>query len=287
MKDFRGKVAVVTGAGSGMGRDLALQLAAKGAKVAISDVNPAGLEETERMLKEQGAEVHSQLLNVAEREAVLTYADDVAQHFGKVNLIINNAGIAHHGEVELTEFKQYERVMDVDYWGVVNGTKAFLPYLIASGDGHVVNTSSLFGILAMPGQSAYNAAKFAVRGFTESLYQEMRIAGHPVNVTCVHPGGIKTAIARNATVSEGHDQKNTAELFDKKLAHTTSARAAEIIIKAIERNRPRVLVGADAKVLDLLVRAGGSMYEIVNSKLAVRLLPKADPSPVTSTSPLL
>jgi NAD(P)-dependent dehydrogenase (short-subunit alcohol dehydrogenase family) len=276
MKNFTGKVAVVTGAGSGMGRDLALQLAGKGALVAISDVNPAGLEETERLLKTQGAQVHSQLLNVAEREAVLEYADTVAEHFGKVNLVINNAGIAHHGEVEITEFKQYERVMDIDYWGVVNGTKAFLPYLIASGDGHVVNTSSLFGILAMPGQSAYNAAKFAVRGFTESLYQEMKIAGHPVQVTCVHPGGIKTAIARNATVSDGHDQRTTAELFDKKLARTTSARAAEIIISAIEKNRPRVLVGADAKVIDLLVRAGGSMYEVVIAKFAGRLAPKPE-----------
>ncbi|MBA4026164.1 MAG: short chain dehydrogenase [Gordonia sp.] len=276
MKNFTGKVAVVTGAGSGMGRDLALQLAGKGALVAISDVNPAGLEETERLLKAQGAQVHAQLLNVAEREAVLEYADTVAEHFGKVNLVINNAGIAHHGEVEITEFKQYERVMDIDYWGVVNGTKAFLPYLIASGDGHVVNTSSLFGILAMPGQSAYNAAKFAVRGFTESLYQEMKIAGHPVQVTCVHPGGIKTAIARNATVSDGHDQRTTAELFDKKLARTTSARAAEIIISAIEKNRPRVLVGADAKVIDLLVRAGGSMYEVVISKFAGRLAPKPE-----------
>ncbi|PXW29944.1 UNVERIFIED_CONTAM: short-subunit dehydrogenase [Williamsia faeni] len=276
MKDFKGKVAVVTGAGSGMGRDLALQLAAKGALIAISDVNPAGLDETERLLKDQGAQVHSQLLNVAEREAVLEYADTVAAHFGKVNLVINNAGIAHHGEVEITEFKQYERVMDVDFWGVVNGTKAFLPYLIASGDGHIVNTSSLFGILATPGQSAYNAAKFAVRGFTESLYQEMKLAGYPVEVTCVHPGGIKTAIARNSTVSEGHDQSRAADFFDKKLARTSSPRAAEIIIAAIEKNRPRVLVGADAKVVDVLVRLGGSMYEVVMGKFGGRLAPRAE-----------
>ncbi len=286
MKDFKGKVAVVTGAGSGMGRDLALQLAAKGALVAISDVNPAGLDETERLLKDQGAQVHSQLLNVAEREAVLEYADNVAAHFGKVNLVINNAGIAHHGEVEITEFKQYERVMDVDFWGVVNGTKAFLPYLIASGDGHIVNTSSLFGILATPGQSAYNAAKFAVRGFTESLYQEMKRAGYPVEVTCVHPGGIKTAIARNSTVSEGHDQSRAADFFDKKLARTSSPRAAEIIIAAIEKNRPRVLVGADAKVIDVLVRLGGSMYEVVMGRFGGRLAPRAENVPHNPSSVL-
>jgi NAD(P)-dependent dehydrogenase (short-subunit alcohol dehydrogenase family) len=279
VKDFKGKVAVVTGAGSGMGRDLALQLAAKGALVAISDVNPAGLDETARLLKAQGAQVHSQLLNVAEREAVLEYADAVAAHFGKVNVVINNAGIAHHGEVEITEFKQYERVMDVDFWGVVNGTKAFLPHLIASGDGHIVNTSSLFGILAMPGQSAYNAAKFAVRGFTESLYQEMKLAGHPVEVTCVHPGGIKTAIARNSTVSDGHNQQSTAEFFDRKLARTTSPRAAEIIIEAMEKNRPRVLVGADAKLLDVLVRAGGSLYEVVIGKFGRRFAPAPEKTP--------
>ncbi|WOC11133.1 SDR family NAD(P)-dependent oxidoreductase [Gordonia sp. MP11Mi] len=265
MKDFRNKVIVITGAGSGMGRDLAVQLGRRGAKLAISDMNPDGLAETERLVKETGAQVHSQILNVAEREAFLEYADTVAAHYGTVNAIFNNAGIAHHGEVEHTEFKDIERVMDVDYWGVVNGTKAFLPYIIASGDGHIVNTSSLFGILAEPGQAAYNSAKFAVRGFTEALNQEMIIAKHPVKVTCVHPGGIKTAIARNATTSGDHDQKATAALFDKYLANTSSEKAAEIIIKAVERNHARVLVGADAKLLDLSVRLVASKYQGISA----------------------
>lgn len=272
MKSFAGKVVVITGAASGMGRDLALQLAAKGAKLAISDMNPIGLDETVAMLESRGAQVHSQLLNVAEREAVLEYADVVLAHYGKVNVVFNNAGIAHHAEVEQTSFKDYERLMDVDFWGVVNGTKAFLPHLIASGDGHVVNTSSLFGILAIPGQSAYNAAKFAVRGFTESLNQEMQLAGHNVKVTCVHPGGIKTAIARNATVADGSDAAQFAAMFDKKLARTTSPRAAEIIINAVEKDRARVLVGADAKILDLLVRLTASKYQAVTAKVSGSML---------------
>ncbi|SIR81831.1 SDR family NAD(P)-dependent oxidoreductase [Williamsia sterculiae] len=275
MKDFHGKVAVVTGAASGMGRDLAIQLGQKGARVAISDMNPVGLEETERLVKATGAQVHSQLLNVAEREAVLEYADAVIEHYGTVNLVFNNAGIAYHGEVERTEFKDFERIMDVDYWGVVNGTKAFLPHLIASGDGHVVNTSSLFGIMSQPGQSAYNAAKFAVRGFTESLNMEMQVAGHPVKVTCVHPGGIKTAIGRNMTVAEGGDAKAMADLFDRYLATTSSPKAASIILKAVEREHARVLVGADAKVLDALIRLVGSYYQAFSAKVAKRVIPRS------------
>ncbi len=168
MEGFSGKVAVVTGAGSGIGRALAVELARSGAKIAISDVDAEGLAETERQVKALGAEVRADRLNVAEREAFLLYADAIKEHFGKVNQIYNNAGIAFQGEVEESQFKDIERIIDVDFWGVVNGTKAFLPHLIASGDGHVVNVSSLFGVLSMPGQSAYNSAKFAVRGFTES-----------------------------------------------------------------------------------------------------------------------
>jgi len=272
---FAGKVAVVTGAASGMGRDMAIQLGRAGAKLAISDMNPDGLEETRALVEATGAEVHSQLLNVAEREAMIEYADTVAKHYGKVNMIFNNAGIAHTGNVEHMEFKEIDRVMDVDFWGVVNGTKAFLPHLIASGDGHVVNTSSLFGILAQPGQSAYNAAKFAVRGFTEALRQEMLIAKHPVKVTCVHPGGIKTAIARNSTASSGYNAKENAAFFDKYLATTTSEKAATIILNAVRRGHARVLVGADAKILDLLVRLSGSFYQRVSVLTTGRFVPKA------------
>lgn len=270
---FAGKVAVVTGAGSGIGRALALGLTERGARLALSDVDTTGLAETVRLVEEAGGEAHAQPLDVSEREAVLAYAATVADHFGVIHQIYNNAGIAHHGEVETTEFKDFDRVMDVDFWGVVHGTKAFLPHLIASGDGHVINISSLFGLLSMPGQSAYNAAKFAVRGFTESLRQEMLIEQRPVRVTCVHPGGIKTAIARNATVSGDHEQQSVAQLFDKRLARLTPEQAATIILDGVRKNRPRVLVGADAVALDLVVRILGPAYQRVVAVAAKRVLP--------------
>ena len=225
-----------------------------------------GLAQTEEQLRAIGAPVRSDRLDVTEREAFHVYADQINEHFGTVNQIYNNAGIAFTGDVEISQYKDIERVMDVDFWGVVNGTKAFLPHLIASGDGHIVNVSSLFGLMSMPGQAAYNAAKFAVRGFTESLRQEMTQNGQPVKVTSVHPGGIKTAIARNATTAEGVDPAAQAKLFDKRLASTSPQRAAEIILEAVRENKARVLVGQDAVVLDLIVRITGSGYQ--------RLLPR-------------
>ncbi|MEE6168076.1 MULTISPECIES: SDR family NAD(P)-dependent oxidoreductase [Mycobacteriaceae] len=273
MEGFAGKVAVVTGAGSGIGQALAIELGRSGAKVAISDVDTEGLAVTEERLKAIGAPVKADRLDVTEREAFELYANAVVEHFGKVNQIYNNAGIAFTGDVEVSSYKDIERVMDVDFWGVVNGTKAFLPHLIASGDGHVVNVSSIFGLFAVPGQAAYNSAKFAVRGFTEALRQEMALAKHPVKVTTVHPGGIKTAIARNATAAEGLDPQELAKVFDKKLANTTPQRAAKIILEAVHKNRARVLVGPDAKLLDIVVRITGSGYQRLFSTAMSRILP--------------
>ncbi|MGV9800586.1 SDR family NAD(P)-dependent oxidoreductase [Mycobacterium sp. NPDC003449] len=274
MEGFAGKVAVVTGAGSGIGQALAIELGRSGAKLAISDVDTEGLAATEERLKAIGVPVKADRIDVTEREAFQLYADAVKEHFGKVNQIYNNAGIAFTGDVEISQFKDIERVMDVDFWGVVNGTKAFLPHLIESGDGHIVNVSSLFGIFAVPGQAAYNSAKFAVRGFTEALRQEMAVAKHPVKVTCVHPGGIKTAIARNATAAEGLDSARLAEAFDRKLANTTPERAAKIILEAVRKDRARVLVGADAKILDVLVRLTGSGYQRLFPTIVGRLMPR-------------
>lgn len=273
MQGFAGKVAVVTGAGSGIGQALAIELGRSGASVAISDVDTEGLKTTESRLAAIGAKVKTDRLDVTERERFLLYADEVKAHFGKVNQIYNNAGIAYTGDVDITPFKDIERVMDVDYWGVVNGTKAFLPHLIASGDGHVINISSVFGIFAVPGQAAYNSAKFAVRGFTEALRQEMALAHHPVKVTTVHPGGIKTAIARNATAAEGLNSAELAAWFDSKMARTSPERAAQIILEAVAKNKARVLVGTDAKIADALVRAGGTGYQKMLVALARRAMP--------------
>ncbi|GFM18647.1 MULTISPECIES: SDR family NAD(P)-dependent oxidoreductase [Mycobacteriaceae] len=272
MEGFAGKVAVVTGAGSGIGQALAIELGRSGAHVAISDVDTEGLAVTEKRLNDIGVHVKCDRLDVTEREAFLLYADAVAEHFGKVNQIYNNAGIAFTGDIEVSQFKDIERVMDVDYWGVVNGTKAFLPHLISSGDGHVVNVSSVFGLFAVPGQAAYNSAKFAVRGFTEALRQEMALAGHPVKVSCVHPGGIKTAIARNATAAEGLDPGELAKAFDAKLASTTPEKAAEVILDGVRKNKARILIGRDAKMFEIVIRAFGPHYQSLFPKVVSRLV---------------
>ena len=272
MNPFSGKVAVVTGAGSGIGQALAAELARRGARLAISDVDTEGLARTEQQIRDLGADVKADRLDVTEREAVLAYADAVNAHFGKVNQIYNIAGIAFLGDIEVTAFKDLERVIDIDFWGVVNGTKAFLPHLIASGDGHVVNMSSMYGLFAVQGQGAYNAAKFAVRGFTEALRQEMAVAGHPVKVTCVHPGYIKTPLIRNMTAVEGLDKNALASIFDK-VAITSPQRTAKVILNAVAKNKARVLPGPDAKLFDLVVRVMGSGYMRVFVPMNRRLLP--------------
>jgi NADP-dependent 3-hydroxy acid dehydrogenase YdfG len=262
MKKFAGKVAVVTGAGSGIGQALAVELARAGASLAISDVDADGLAQTEQQLKAIGAQVKTDRLDVTEREAFLAYADAVNEHFGKVNQIYNNAGITYISTIEFSRFKDIERVMDVDFWGVVNGTKAFLPHLIASGDGHVVNISSVLGLMALPGQPAYISAKFAVRGFTEALRQEMVVAGNPVGVTAVHPGGIKTSFGTTAVIAEGMglDQDAVLANFDQQVAKTTAEQAARAILAAVGKNKARVLIGSDAKAADLMVRLFGARY---------------------------
>lgn len=274
MRTLDGKVVVITGAGSGIGRALALDLARRGSLLAISDVDEAGLAETVEQVKAASvSEVRSDRLDVADRAAFTAYAAAVAEHFGRVNVIINNAGVALAGDLEELTYDDLDWIVGINFWGVVHGTKEFLPHLIASGDGHVVNLSSLFGLISMPGQSAYNATKYAVRGMTEALREEMLVAGHAVGVTAVHPGGIKTAIARNARVSASEDKVATAELFDKKLARMTPEKAAEIIVKGILANKARVLVGIDAHALHHFAKLTGSRYQDVVARAAKKVQP--------------
>jgi len=275
MKTLDDKVVVITGAASGIGRALSLDVAHRGASVAISDVDEAGLAETVDLVKAAGArEVRSDRLDVADRAAVTAYADAVAEQFERVNVVVNNAGVALSGDVEDLDYDDMDWIIGINFWGVVHGTKAFLPHLIASGDGHVVNLSSLFGLLSVPGQSMYNASKYAVRGFTEALREEMIVAGHPVGVTAVHPGGIKTAIARNGRYSTREDAAESAAIFDEKLASMSPERAAEIIVsKGVLGGRARVLVGLDAHALHHFARLTGSRYQDVVAAVAKRTKP--------------
>lgn len=275
MRTFDGKVAVITGAGSGIGRELALNLAARGAVLALSDKDEVGLLETaQRCAARHAREVHTEKLDVSDRAAMADYAASVVSDLGRVNAVFNNAGVALHGDFEEMSYDELEWIMSINFWGVVHGSKEFLPHLIASGDGHLVNISSLFGLMGMPGQTAYNASKFAVRGFSEALRMELIIARHPVQVTTVHPGGIKTAIARNARTTASHDPQTVATTFDKKLARTTAEDAAATIVDGVLRNRPRVVVGKDAKFLDAYVRLVGAGYQNTVARVSKRIAPK-------------
>jgi NAD(P)-dependent dehydrogenase (short-subunit alcohol dehydrogenase family) len=258
MSAVGGKVCVVTGAGSGIGRALALDLAGRGARLALSDVNEAGLAETAALV---GGGAHTARLDVADRDAFVAYAEAVATHFGVVHQVYNNAGIAFRRSVLESDWEDYERVLGINLWGVIHGTKAFLPHLIASGDGHVVNISSLNGIMAQPDMSHYCTAKFAVRGFTETLRTELARDRHPVKTTVVHPGGIKTNIASAAFSRAKADglpvtdaDERRMKLYNDKLLKMDPARAAKTIVDGVVAGRPRVMVGNDAKLLDGLVR---------------------------------
>jgi NAD(P)-dependent dehydrogenase (short-subunit alcohol dehydrogenase family) len=262
MGSIEGKVAVVTGAGSGIGRALAIGLAGRGAQVAISDVDEEGLAHTAARVKTLTDKLHSEVLDVSDRDAVRRYASAVAAHYGVVHQIYNNAGIVTGASPVIDcDYETYERIIGINLWGVINGTKEFLPYLIESGDGHVVNISSLNGLMAQTSMSGYCTTKFAVRGFTESLRAEMLSEGHPVRVTLVHPGGIRTNIATSAldkAESEGRDisseQRRRAQAYNEKLLKMSPTHAARIILSGVESNRGRVLVGKDARGVDLLVR---------------------------------
>lgn len=262
MKTVQGKVAAITGAGSGIGRATAKLLAQKGCHVAISDVNEKGLAETAEQCGASGVKVLAARVDVANRGEVEAWAAQAARELGGVNIIINNAGVALGSTIEDMRYEDFEWLMNINFWGVVHGTKAFLPHLKAAGDGHIVNISSVFGLIGVPTQGAYNAAKFAVKGFTEALRQELEIEGLPIGVTSVHPGGIKTNIARNARVTtrKGWVDEQSTRDFEKAFS-TSPEQAAQDILQAILKNRRRQLIGADAVLIDLVQRALPTLYQ--------------------------
>ena len=257
---FADAVVAITGAASGIGRALAVELSSYGARLALADLDAAGLEETRKRCS-KGRPALTTVVDVRDSTAMAAFASETDERWGRVNVIINNAGILFTGDVQWSTLDEAHAVMDTNYWGVVHGTKAFLPYLIKSGAGHIVNVSSAFGLLSAPSYSAYSAAKFAVRGFTEALRQEMVNAGHPVGVSCVYPGGVRTGIMRNSTAAAAADLAAVQRLFDKHVARTEPAAAAVAILRGVRAGRPTILIGPDARVANLLVRLLGWRYQ--------------------------
>lgn len=264
MRNLENRVAVVTGAASGIGQALAVELARRGAHLAISDIDEAGLAETETRAQASGVKVTAERLDVADRAAFAAHAEHVVADHGRVNLVFNNAGVAVGASIAELAHADLEWLMGINYWGVVHGTQLFLPHLKAAGEGHVVNISSVFGLIAVPGQAAYHSAKFAVRGFTECLREELEVEDCGVSATCVHPGGIKTNITRNArmtgTLPDGTTRDGLNEQFDR-AARTTPQRAAEFILRGVEKNKRRVLIGPEAYAIDWAQRLFPTGYQ--------------------------
>ncbi len=257
MKILDGRTAVVTGTGSGIGRALAYELARSGCRLALSDINEETLAETAHQAEALGAEVQQRVLDVADRAGFESYAQEVVDHFGSVHLVINNAGVALNARIDEMTVEELEWQMSINFWGVVYGTLFFLPHLKQAEEGHVVNISSVFGIVGFPGVGAYNASKFAVRGFTECLRQEMDLDGASVGVTSVHPGGIKTNIARDSRIGirrEATEDRATRHDKFTEAARTTPESAAQQIVAAVLANKKRLLIGSDARLLDRIQR---------------------------------
>jgi short-subunit dehydrogenase len=264
MTAIRGAAAAVTGAAGGIGRALALELAARGCDLALADRDEAGLQavaaEINRRHK-QKVTVHR--VDVGDPPQIAEFARAAISGHPGLNILINNAGVTLIGQFHEIDQAEMDWLININFWGVVHGTRAFLPHLSGRHEAHIVNLSSLFGIIAPPGQTAYVAAKFAVRGFSESLRHELQAAGSPVRLSVVHPGGVATNIVRNARTGSGMTDNarraQSIERFDT-LAKTTPQAAALHIIKGIEKNQPRILIGNDARLLDLLQRLRPATY---------------------------
>lgn len=262
MQSFQNKVCVITGAGSGIGRCLSQQLASRGAKLAISDVNEEALAETLGLLDLPDDRVLASPLDVSDKAAIYCHADEVKKAFAKADVVINNAGVSVADSVEHTSDEDFEWLMNINFWGVVHGSRAFLPLLKKSPEAALVNISSVFGLIGFPCQGAYNASKFAVRGFTEAMRLELKDTS--VTPISVHPGGIKTNIAKNTRFHNmmfaGNSREDLLAMFEKN-THTTAAQAAKVIIKGIEKNKKRILIGPDARLYDAMARVMPGSYE--------------------------
>jgi short-subunit dehydrogenase len=264
MTTISGSAAAITGAASGIGRALALELAARGCDVAVADVNDAGLASLADEIKrthQRKASVHR--LDVSQPAQIEEFARAAIASHPKLNIVVNNAGVALFGQFHEIDQSQIDWLMNINFWGVVHGTRAFLPHLQTRGEAHIVNVSSIFGIIAPAGQTAYCAAKFAVRGFSEALRHELQTNKSNVWLSVVHPGGVATSIASNARMGTGvTDNSRRSEAIDRfaEAARTTPRDAALRIIRGIEKNEPRILIGNDARFLDLLQRFRPATY---------------------------
>jgi short-subunit dehydrogenase len=260
MSFLRDGVAVVTGAGSGIGRGLARQLAAAGSALALADIDEAGLQQTAASLSERGVKLTTHVVDVSDESAMQGFAKDVTAEHGRITLLINNAGVALHGRFEEISLDDVRWLMGINFWGLVYGVKYFLPILKKEPRAHIVNISSVFGIVAPAGQTAYSASKFAVRGFTEALRHELE--GSSVSVSCVHPGLIRTPIARRARLGANTPSASRDEgvaRFERLTATMPDAAAARIL-EGVERREPRILIGPDARQIDILQRLRPATY---------------------------
>jgi len=253
-------VAVVTGAGSGIGRALAQQLAAAGSGLALADIDEAELRQTAQSLGKSSALVTTHVVDVAKEESVRDFASEVSARHGRVTLLINNAGTSLHGDFDEISLEDFRWLMDINFWGTVYGVRYFLPMLKCEPRAHIVSLSSVFGIIAPAGQVPYAASKFAVRGFTEALRHELQ--GSTVCVSCVHPGGIRTPIARHSRLGAGTSAAKREENIARfeRLARIPPEKAAAVILRGVERRSPRILIGVDAYQIDVLQRLRPATY---------------------------
>ncbi len=259
MKELQGKLAVVTGAASGIGRALAVNLANEGCNLALSDVNEQGLAETQTLCTSD-VEIATHIVNVADKDAVYQYAETIKHEHGGASIIFNNAGVAARQTVEDIDYEDFEWVINTNMWGVVYFTKAFLPQLRDQPDAHIVNISSINAMIPFPRNAPYNMAKYAVLAFSETLIQELESTS--IRVSSVHPGGIKTSIASNSR----HVSDKAADSFNK-IAMTSPDKAAKIMIKGVKRNKEKIFVGQDAQFMQLLKRAFPQMAIHLPNKL--------------------